>query len=89
MHGGEWSPAPSMRQKRIDAATSITTQGMLVTGGYNADDGTLSTTEYFDGEQWVAGPEMPVKMRDHCQVTVEETVIVTGNISYISNISIV
>ena len=77
-----------MREKRSGAATSITTQGMLVTGGYNGDD-RLSTTEYFDGEQWVAGPEMPVGMDSHCQVTVEETVIVTGNISYISNISIV
>ena len=62
---------------------------MLVTGGTNGDDVWLSTTEYFDGEQWVAGPEMPVEMVNHCQVTVEETVIVTGNISYISNISIV
>ena len=78
-----------MREKRSTAATSITTQGMLVTGGFNDDDGWLSTTEYFDGEQWVAGPEMPVEMWGHCQVTVEETVIVTGNISYISNISIV
>ena len=78
-----------MREKRSEAATSITTQGMLVTGGVNDDDGTLSTTEYFDGKQWVAGPEMPVGMGGHCQVTVEETVIVTGNISYISNISIV
>ena len=77
-----------MREKRSGAATSITTQGMLVTGGYNGDDW-LSTTEYFDGEQWVAGPEMPVGIYSHCQVTVEETVIVTGNISYISNISIV
>ena len=73
-----------MREKRRSAATSLTTQGMLVSGGGNYDDGYLSSTEYYAGGQWVRGPEMPVEMGGHCQVTVGETVIVTGNIRNIS-----
>ena len=71
-----------MMEKRRGAATSLTSQGMMVSGGYNG--AYLSSTEYYDGGQWARGPEMPVEMAGHCQVTVGQTVIVTGNISIIS-----
>jgi hypothetical protein len=71
-----------MAQKRNTAAASMTPAGMMVTGGWDGND-QLATTEYYSG-QWVRGPDMPVAMFGHCQVTVDTSVIVTGNITTVT-----
>ena len=68
-----------MKHKRYKAAASMTRQGMMVTGGYDGDNW-LSSTEIFNGRSWNLGPEMPVNMTWHCQVTAGDDVIVAGEI---------
>lgn len=72
-----------MAQKRSSAAASMTPAGMIVTGGRDDNGDTQATTEYYSG-QWVRGPDMPVAIAGHCQVTVDTSVIVTGNITTVT-----
>ena len=66
-----------MLHARAGAGVSITTEGMLVTGG-KSDSGTLDSTEVFSSGQWVRSTDLPVPMARHCQVTTEYGVIVAG-----------
>ena len=71
-----------MQEKRSVAAASMTTDGLLVTGGNSGSKWTkrsrLASTEYFSSGQWVSGPDLPLAVGGHCQVTVGSAVIVTG-----------
>ena len=78
---GTWQSQPSMKIKRSFAAASVTESGkMIVTGGCNNENGCLLSTEIFASGQWEDGPELPVKMYRHCQVTSNAGVIVAGEI---------
>ena len=80
MEGGKWTAVASMRQERKAAAASVlpATGAMVVTGGKNGKKSYLSSTEILSAGGWVAGPDMPGQRAHHCQVTVGQTVIVTG-----------
>ena len=68
-----------MQQERYLAAASMTDDGLLVTGG-SGSGVYLSSTEYLTSGQWVSGPDLPVTMVNHCQVTTQGGgVIVTGS----------
>ena len=72
-----------MGEKRRNAAASIAQAGMLVSGEFNGDVETLSSTEYYNGSHWVRGPAMPVAIADHCQATLGSDVVVTGGVCII------
>ena len=64
-----------MLHKRADAAVAPFQNGtVLVSGGFEgliqftAKDSTLSSSEYFDGQQWKRGVELPRPMADHCML---------------------
>jgi hypothetical protein len=50
----------------------------MVTGGRDATDTILSSTEILTADGWVAGPALPVPLSSHCQVTLGEKTIVAG-----------
>jgi hypothetical protein len=52
--------------------------GIIITGGVDSSGTRLSSTEKLTGEGWVAGPDMPVAVRSHCQVSVGSRVYLTG-----------
>ena len=54
---------------------------MVVTGGVRSDSGGegLDTVQVYQYHKWTEASKMPEKLWAHCQATVEETVIVTGN----------
>ena len=82
---GTWQSQPSMKIKRSFAAASVTESGkMIVTGGRN-ENGYLLSTEIFASGQWEDGPNLPVKMHRHCQVTSNAGVIVAGEIIEINH----
>ena len=65
-----------MKHTRWAPAGSITPDGFLVTGGRTP--GLHRTTEYYNGAEWKDGPDMPIGMESHCQVTIGSTVYVSG-----------
>jgi len=76
---GTWSALPNMKQKRARAASSVTSDGeFLVTGGETTGQLALNTTEIYKNGVWEKGPELPVKMLGHCQLTTKSGVIVAG-----------
>jgi len=77
--GGSWTEEAGMMEKRMQAASSVWPgHGLLVTGG-DSDNGLLSSTEYLSASgQWTPGPDLPVAMVAHCQVTAGPDVIITG-----------
>ena len=67
-----------MKTQRYWAAASVVGQGLIVSGGHSGR-GYLSSTEIFTDGQWTDGPDLPVTMADHCQVTSsKDGVIVAG-----------
>ena len=76
-----WKPQADMKYKRIYAAASNVPEGIMVTGGFDGNT-TLSATEIFDGVEWKNGPQLPVPMDRHCQVSSKSGVIVAGNASF-------
>ena len=62
--------------------------GIIITGGKDASGTRLSSTEVLTGEGWVAGPDMPVTVSKHCQVSVGSRVYVSGRAGVLSIISI-
>ena len=73
-----------MLQKRSKAASSMTSQGLLVTGGSDGAD-THSSTGYLTysagkltAGKWSPGPDLPGPVRDHCQVSAGGAVYVIG-----------
>jgi hypothetical protein len=74
--------------ERAGAGASMSPAGIIITGGDDASYTTLSSTEVMTGEGWVAGPDMPVAVRRHCQVTVGSRVYVAGRTGVLSIISI-
>ena len=62
--------------------------GIIITGGYDASDTRLRSTEVLTGEGWLAGPDMPVAVASHCQVSVGSRVYVSGRAGVLSIISI-
>jgi hypothetical protein len=66
-----------MIQVRDSARSSMTPEGMLVTGGAGWATPNQKWTEFFAGE-WVRGPDMPTGMYSHCQATVGTRAIVSG-----------
>ena len=75
-----------MKHKRDRTASSVTSNGeLLVTGGRNRENKGLKSTEIYNNGVWENGPELPVKMLGHCQLTTKSGVIVAGNCSVITN----
>ncbi len=64
-----WDVARSMLADRREAAASLTSHGWLISGGQSESN----TTELWDGQEFVPGPNMPEEMSGHCQVTVNAT----------------
>ena len=61
------------------AASSVTSNGeLLVTGGDHNHQQGLTSTEIYKNGVWENGPELPVKMLRHCQLTTKSGVIVAG-----------
>jgi len=76
---GTWSAQPDMKQQRTRAASSVTSNGeWLVTGGKNLESDALASTEIYKNGVWENGPELPVRMLGHCQLTTKSGVIVAG-----------
>jgi len=76
---GTWSAQPDMKQQRTRAASSVTSNGeWLVTGGKNNGNDALTSTEIYKNGVWENGPELPVRMVGHCQLTTKSGVIVAG-----------
>ena len=76
-HGRWWLQQPLITGRYI-AGASMSPAGILVTGGEDASGTPLSSTEVLTGEGWVAGPDMPVAVAEHCQVSVGSRVYVAG-----------
>ena len=75
-----------MKENRAKAAASVTFNGELfVTGGQNMDYSALNSTEIFKNGAWEYGPQLPVSMASHCQLTTKSGVIVSGD--YYGNLS--
>ena len=75
---------PSLLHARVGAAISMTTEGLLVTGGQSDSSyygTTLASTEVFSSGQWVNSTDLPVPMARHCQVTTGQGVIVAGMVN--------
>jgi len=84
LEDGKWKVQPSMKTRRYWAAASVTGQGLIVSGGHSGS-GYLNSTEIFTDGQWTDGPDLPVTMADHCQVTSsKDGVIVAGKLSFLS-----
>jgi len=76
---GIWSALPNMKENRARAAASVTDNGeLIVTGGQNMDYSALNSTEIFKNGVWEYGPQLPVSMASHCQLTTNSGVIVSG-----------
>jgi hypothetical protein len=71
-----------MTTERYLAAASLSPGGLLVTGGLDATNTRLSSTEVLTPDGWVAGPSLPVAVTYHCQVSVGDTVYVSGMSGY-------
>ena len=56
---------------RYEAAVVWDEEKVLVSGGYAG--GLLSSTEWFDGTAWSAGPELPYGVDAHCMVRLPGT----------------
>ena len=75
---GKWRPFPNMTSLRTGGASSGSSSGWFVTGGYN-DAKVLNTTEVYTSENgWQVGPDLPTTLYGHCQLTVGETVYIIG-----------
>ena len=75
-----------MKENRARAAASVTNNGeFIVTGGQNIDYNALNSTEIFKNGVWKYGPQLPVSMASHCQLTTKCGVIVSGD--YYGNMS--
>merc|ERR1712183_884380 len=72
-----WTPVHTMMYARYTAAISLTTRGLLVSGGHTGS-GLTNTTELFSSGSWVPGPSLPIALWAHCQVTSGEVTIVAG-----------
>ena len=71
-----------MRTERGNAGASMYKDGLLVTGGRDASRTYLKSTEVLTSEGWVAGPDLPVAVDNHCQVTVGSMVYDAGKADY-------
>ncbi len=70
----KWTWFGNLKQRRYNAMSSIINGALLVTGGQNdINSGTRHTTEYYDGGSFVFGPNLPVPMKWHCQITINNT----------------
>jgi len=79
LEGGIWSNLPNMKENRARAAASVTNNGaLIVTGGQNMDYSALNSTEIFKNGAWEYGPQLPMSMASHCQLTTKSGVIVSG-----------
>eukprot|EP00095_Tigriopus_kingsejongensis_P006397 maker-scaffold1351_size46012-snap-gene-0.12 protein:Tk06397 transcript:maker-scaffold1351_size46012-snap-gene-0.12-mRNA-1 annotation:"hypothetical protein" len=70
----QWTEFPALPEIRSGAAALNVPAGFWVTGGY--EGGPLkATTDIFDdaSQSWMAGPEMPNRLYDHCMVQLNET----------------
>ena len=61
----------------LAGASSDGLGGWLVSGG-SSRGGYLDSTEIFKDGVWTAGPKLPTKLSNHCQVEVNGKVIITG-----------
>ena len=81
-----WRKGPNMNAARADLACSIFTsqsnQYVVVTGGVN-DRGYLSSTELFSlvDNQWLSGPNLPLKLAAHSMVSLLTKVYVIGGLT--------
>ena len=86
LNAGKWTSIANMKKARRFAAASNSSDGWMVTGGYNTD-GEYNTSEVFvvgnggsiDDGSWLPGPELPQGLLGHCQVQAENSVYVIGN----------
>ena len=62
--------------RRSAAATGDGKGGQLITGGYK--DSYISSSMRYNELGWSAGPELPEEKEYHCQVEVDDKVIVIG-----------
>ena len=72
---GEWIEQKSMKARRSFAAASSVQDGSLVVTGGNWGPPSVET---FKNGDWQEGPGLPVDTKQHCQVTLGTTVIITG-----------
>ena len=76
--GSTWKRQPSMRDVRLGAASSMTDDGWMVTGGYDTDYEEVKSTEIFSDGSWREGVKLPWAFTGHCQVTSKAGVIIVG-----------
>ena len=62
---------------RFAAGASSGPRGFFITGGYTKT-GLTSSTEVLTHNGWEAGPDLPLSLASHCQVSVGSKVIIAG-----------
>ncbi len=83
----EWMEfADSDTFNRVSAASSLIGGVWLISGGYN--NGLQASSFYWDGSLFRSGPDLPVPMGYHCQVTVSETEVFFSRISFITGVDV-
>ena len=76
-----WSSVESMVKARYSFGFSkIGSNQWFVTGGYNDDDGDLSSTEVWANNEFSIGPDLPFALARQCQVTLNSTHIFVGGV---------
>merc|ERR1711915_2430 len=78
LRGEDWIKNNSLNSRSDAAASGDGLGGWLVSGGYDYVDDPLDSTEIFKDGVWTAGPKLPSKLFNHCQVEVNQKVIITG-----------
>ena len=74
---GAWVQQASLTTARHRSATSMSSDGLFVTGGFDGSS-ILSSTEVFSGSTWQAGPPLKEAVNGHCQVTIGSVVYIIG-----------
>jgi len=78
LDGSTWKRQPSMRHVRLGAASSMTDDGWMVTGGYDTDYNDVKSTEIFSDGVWREGVKLPWAFTGHCQITSKAGVLIVG-----------
>merc|ERR1711970_1395953 len=68
-----WKLLAEMNSKRYYPSSVVTNEGLWVTGGFNADNSNLASTEYiYINGSVINGPNLPSVRSDHCMVTLPD-----------------
>merc|ERR1711892_855301 len=70
---GSWVSAPQMTVERDAPAAVQLGESWWVTGGVDAADNTLSSTELLTGNTWLSSTDLPTPLSAHCMVKINSS----------------